>query len=123
MFCGKCGTRIPDEDKFCYKCGGAATVVIGSGESATQVEHQRVSSFERPVHADSQSRVVYVLLGLFLGGFGIHNFYAGYGGRGITQLLLWVFGWSVFVTWVILGLWILVELFTVERGANGVPFR
>src|SRR5262249_39341966 len=36
----------------------------------------------------SRSRAGYVLLGLFLGCLGVHNFYAGYSGRGAAQLLI-----------------------------------
>ena len=35
-----------------------------------------------------KSRITYVLLGLFLGCLGIHNFYAKRSGCGITQLLI-----------------------------------
>ena len=41
----------------------------------------------------SKSRLVAVLLCLFLGGLGAHNFYLGYTQKGIIQLTLCVFGW------------------------------
>ena len=33
-----------------------------------------------------KSRTAYALLGFFLGVFGVHNFYAGYTGRGVADI-------------------------------------
>ena len=68
-----------------------------------------------------KSRVTFVLLGLFLGCLGIHNFYAGYSGKGVAQLLItiflgWVFGLGIFIT----GIWALIEIITVSTDAQGV---
>ena len=67
------------------------------------------------------SRVAYVLLGFFFGGLGVHNFVAGYTGRGVAQLLICLFtGWLIvplFVVWI----WVFVELVYVSTDANGVP--
>ena len=67
----------------------------------------------------TKSRVVYVLLGFFLGMLGIHNFYAGFTGRAIAQLLL-----NIFLCWTLivpLGIciWIIVEICTVTTDAQG----
>ena len=60
-----------------------------------------------------KSRTTYRLLALFCGGIGAHNFYAGYLGRGLAQILLCWTG----ISW----LWALVEIFAVEKDANGNP--
>jgi hypothetical protein len=71
---------------------------------------------------NSKSRVAFILLGVFLGWMGIHNFYVGYTGKAVTQLLanLFLF-WTVIVP---LGIWIwiLVEVITVTHDAQGRPF-
>lgn len=68
-----------------------------------------------------KSRVTYILLALFLGGIGIHNFYAGYTGRGVSQLLLMLFtGW--FGGFVIVYIWVLIEMLVVNKDARGVLF-
>lgn len=69
----------------------------------------------------SKSRVTFVLLGLFLGCLGIHNFYAGYSGKGVAQLLItiflgWIFGLGIFIT----GIWALIEIIAVNTDAQGV---
>ena len=35
-----------------------------------------------------KSRLAYILLAILLGTLGIHNFFAGYTGKGIAQLLM-----------------------------------
>ena len=68
----------------------------------------------------SKRRLIYILLALFLGYFGIHNFYAGYIRRGLAQfitLLVSVLTMYFFVSW----LWALIEACTVTRDANNRP--
>ncbi len=67
----------------------------------------------------SKSRVAYILLGLFLGGLGIHNFYAGYAGKGAVQLILTLTLFWTIVVPVIVWIWIIVELCTVDRDSFG----
>lgn len=66
-----------------------------------------------------KSRVAFVLLGVFLGGLGIHNFYAGYVGKGIAQLLLNLFLFWTIVVPLGVTIWIIVELCTVDQDSNG----
>jgi TM2 domain-containing membrane protein YozV len=68
-----------------------------------------------------KSRGLFIVLGLFLGCLGIHNFYAGYHGKGAAQLIITlVLGWVV-VGFVITGLWALIEVCTVREDAQGNP--
>ena len=70
-----------------------------------------------------KSRIAYILLAWFLGFFGIHNFYAGYNGRGTIQLLITILiGWTI-VPLGILCIWILIEMCTVDRDAYNYPMR
>ena len=43
-----------------------------------------------PAATVSKSRVAAGLLGIFLGGLGVHNFYLGYNEKGIWQVILFV---------------------------------
>ena len=104
MFCAQCGNQVPDVAIMCTKCG-VPTGVTAASRGVIE-----------------KSRVAYVLLGIFLGGIGIHNFYAGYAGRGIAQLLLSVLtGWLIFPL-IAIWIWVIVEVCTVNRDAQGVPF-
>lgn len=68
-----------------------------------------------------KSRVAYILLAFFLGGLGIHNFYAGYTGKGVAQLLLTLFLWWTILVPLGVWIWIIVEMCTVDRDAYGNP--
>lgn len=68
-----------------------------------------------------KSRVAYVLLAIFLGELGVHNFYAGYVGRGVAQLLITILslGLLFWVSWI----WAIVELCVVSDDGKGIPFE
>ena len=70
--------------------------------------------------------MVALLLGIFLGGFGIHNFYLGYTTRGIIQLILTITVFGAPIT----GVWVLIELIMIlmrsgsyAYDAQGVPLQ
>jgi len=73
----------------------------------------------------SKTRVAYILLGLFLGGLGIHNFYAGHTHKGTTQLLLTILGIPLSLVFVgiflILGvrIWSIVDICIVTEDGDG----
>lgn len=76
-----------------------------------------------------KSRGVYIILGLFLGTLGIHNFYAGYHGKGAMMLIITLLSLvlallSVEPAWlligsIITGLGALLEICFVTEDANG----
>ena len=68
-----------------------------------------------------KSRLAYILLAIFLGGFGVHNFYAGYTQKAVIQLLLTILrGWTGVVALAVL-VWIIIDIIQVTADANGVP--
>ncbi len=82
------------------------------------------------VQTPPKSRVAYILLAFFLGGFGIHNFYAGYVGKGVAQLLLnwfvfWPLGWGLcflilpLALLFVIPIWNIIEMIVVDRDASG----
>jgi len=71
-----------------------------------------------------KERVAYVLLGIFLGTFGVHNFYAGYVSKAVAQLLITIFlWWLLFIPVLAVWIWNIIEVITVTHDAKGVPFR
>ncbi len=84
---------------------------------ATPQYHQAPASH----HPEAKDRVAYVLLAVFIGHLGIHNFFAGYNSRGVTQLLICLLtcGLGGIATWI----WAIVEACTVTQDANGVRFK
>lgn len=73
-----------------------------------------------PLQPGPRSRVTFVLLGVFLGIFGMHNFYAGYNKKGAIQLALTVL--SCFYGAVISWIWAIVEICVINKDAEGEQF-
>lgn len=68
-----------------------------------------------------KSRVAYIILALLLGSLGIHNFYAGYIGKGIAQLCITLISFGILG--IVSAIWALVEAITVTQDASGVAFN
>lgn len=67
----------------------------------------------------TKSRGVYIILGLFFGCLGIHNFYAGHHGRGAAQLIVTILlGWLI-IGLVITALWALIEVISETNDGDG----
>ena len=66
------------------------------------------------------SRAAYVLLGIFFGSLGIHNFAAGRSGRGLAQLLITVFTFWLILPIFVVGVWVLVDVCTIATDGNGL---
>jgi TM2 domain-containing membrane protein YozV len=73
-----------------------------------------------PPGARSKSRQVYVLLGIFLGIFGVHNFYAGRIQRAVSQLCLTVLTcfYGAVASWI----WAIVEICVINKDGDGIEF-
>lgn len=65
-----------------------------------------------------KSRVVFVLLAIFLGAFGAHNFYTGYNKKAVIQLCVTVCTcfYGSLISWI----WAIVEACTVTMDDDGV---
>jgi len=73
---------------------------------------------------NAKSKLVAGLLGIFLGGWGIHNFYLGKTGKGIAQVLLGTIGiFFFFLGPVISGIWGLVEGIMILTSKTGSPWH
>lgn len=123
MKCEYCDNPVPNGVTRCPSCGAAVHPQMTNEtrqivESMTQsAENMRGQT--PPAH--QQSRLGYILLGLFFGELGLHNFYAGYVGRGVAQLLITVlsFGFLFWVSWI----WAFIEIIVVSSNAKGVGFK
>jgi TM2 domain-containing membrane protein YozV len=73
-----------------------------------------------PPYIRRRSRLTYILLGVLLGAFGGHNFYAGYTKRAVIQLLLTVL--SCFFGGIISWIWAIVEVCVVQQDDDGIAF-
>lgn len=110
-FCPKCGTELKDGENFCSNCGNA---------SETTNNSEQVNTTVTAVKPEGKSKMAAGLLGIFLGGWGIHNFYLGYTGKGIAQIFVTLFTCGFGAIWgLIEGILILTG--SINTDANGNP--
>ena len=72
-FCSNCGAELNEEQEICLKCG-------------VRVKNSNTKNTD----PNAKSKMAAGLLGIFLGVFGVHNFYLGYTGKAVAQLLITV---------------------------------
>ncbi len=81
--CVNCGTPVSQGMKYCGNCGNevapGAAVCMSCGFA---VQNKTVAA------PGAKSKMAAGLLGIFLGAFGVHNFYLGYKGKALAQLLI-----------------------------------
>lgn len=125
MKCEYCDNPVPNGVNRCPSCGAPISCHSAKDVVVDVVNMLRVSdqteSRNSYLLADQKNRLAYIISAVFLGEFGVHNFYAGYIGRGIVQLLISVlsFGILFWVSWI----WALIEAAVVQKDAKGVPFK
>lgn len=129
MFCRNCANQLDDAAAVCVRCGAprgqgvsfcpncaaptapGAAVCVNCGVQLGQ-----------PGQSNGQkSKMAAGLLGIFLGSFGVHNFYLGFTNKAILQIVLTV------VTCGVAGIWgfiegILILTGSINKDANGMPF-
>lgn len=98
VLCVKCGVSKGQGSYYCHNCGKplaqGSAVCLNCG-----VANQTVSS-------NAKSKLAAGLLGIFLGCLGVHNFYLGYTGKAVTQLVLTILG--VVLSCVVIGVFLVL---------------
>ena len=145
-FCYNCGAAIQEAQIVCVKCGvslssvGAGNVSLGKSTRGEASEAPRSSlvdqikglfkpavlpprtpDIEALAAGPAKSRKVYLLLGWFLGGWGIHNFYAGYRQRALAALLCSIIPPCCFVLGIASLIGAIQDLINTRRDAAGRP--
>ncbi len=113
-FCENCGAEVKDGAQVCLSCG--AIIEEKAKKKATK-------------NPNAKSKMAAGLLGIFLGYLGVHNFYLGYTGKAVGQLLLTIvgsfcFGIGPLIAWVwglIEGIMILCG--NIDKDADGNPLE
>jgi len=104
VVCINCGVPVNTGRKYCNHCGEEtnidAVVCIKCGRSLTN-----------PPLEGEKSKIAAGLLGIFLGGLGVHRFYLGYTGIGIAQIAV------SFVTCGIGSIWGFIEGILILTGS------
>lgn len=109
MFCKNCGKEIPDGSTVCYECG-AAQNIPDSPRNTNGVQTSTAA----------KSKIIAALLALLLGGWGIHDFYLGFNGKGIAKILLTCFTGIAGYIWGFVD-FILILTGSINSDNNGTP--
>ncbi len=105
MYCKYCGKKMNEDQDVCLNCGKIVKDKIDIDES---INHK--------------SKVAAGILGILFGGLGAHNFYLGYTGKAVAQLLITVL--SCFLLSLVSAIWgfiegILILTDSINEDANG----
>jgi len=114
-FCPNCGNPVPPNSTVCLSCG------VSLLPNATE-------------YPNAKSKLTAGLLGVFLGGFGVHNFYLGYTERAFLQIGLTllgiltfclIIGWFLFLGMYIWGMveGIMILAGKIDKDSQGYPLR
>ena len=123
-----------EQKKFCKHCGkpmsASATFCGSCGKSQTATAPKAQPQAQPVVQVEQKSKLVAGLLAIFLGTYGIHNFYLGYTQKAVIQLVITLVG--LFITLGIgttaVAIWALIEGIMLLTGSikvdgKGVPLK
>ena len=115
-FCTNCGNELNGSNK-CVACGN----VLGgntNSESNTNTTNTENVQTNNNGQVNRKSKIAAGLLGIFLGSFGTHNFYLGYTGKAVAQLLLTLLGWPLCgLGPIVAGVWSFIEGILIISGS------
>lgn len=145
MFCKQCGRPIDDGQELCEDC--KAKMGMENNQEANNFQSNTQQNNMNPNYNNynnanynpnynnnqnynpnpqAKSKIAAGLLGIFLGSFGVHNFYLGYTGKAIAQLLITLLtcGFGAFIS----SIWGLIEGILILTGSinvdgNGIPLK
>ena len=84
--CVKCGVKVGEGNKYCANCGKEiaenADVCLNCGVSNKKPNAN---------YLNGQDKIVMILVALFVGGLGIHNFMMGETKKGIFRIIMSLF--------------------------------
>ncbi len=111
MFCKNCGNEIEPNAEFCGKCG-------------TKIDP--IPTYQGVVQNPGKSKIAAGILGILVGGLGVHNFYLGYTSKGVAQLLISLLSCGTLAA--ASSIWGLIEGILILTGsincdASGAPLK
>lgn len=148
MFCKYCGTQTSDGSDVCPNCKSkfnnepveVEAVKVEENTNSNQNTNTNANSTQTTYtdntntgsnnstssNPEQKSRLAAGLLGIFLGLFGVHNFYLGFNGKAIAQLLITIL--SCFVLSPVSAIWGFIEAIMILTGstktdASGNPLK
>lgn len=131
MFCRNCGGEIYENAAVCVHCGAAVGTGVNfcpncgaqtmPGAAVCLNCGVALSAMPYVYPGQQKSKIAAGLLGIFLGCFGVHNFYLGYTGKAVAQLLLTVLSCGVLA--LVSEIWSFIEAIMILVGSINVDAR
>lgn len=143
MYCRNCGRKIEDGFEYCDECQKnmnevkedkkeeVVEVVENSNTSEENKENEvknenNSSANTNAVNPQAKSKVAAGIFAILLGSFGVHNFYLGFNGKAVAQLLITVLSCGILSP--VSALWGLIEGILILTGsqstdANGIELK
>lgn len=121
MYCKNCGNPIDETAAVCTNCGCAKGTGMSYCHNCGQPMAPGASccvscgaAVAPAADPNAKSKMVAGLLGIFLGAIGVHNFYLGYTGKAVAQVLITVL--SCMTLSFVSGIWGLIEGILILAG-------
>ena len=95
-YCSNCGKKVNENQDVCLNCG------------------VNLKKDKKIDNVNGKSKITAGILGISLGCFGVHNFYLGYNGKAIAQLLITLL--SLFLLSWVSAIWGLIEGILILTG-------
>lgn len=95
-YCSNCGKKVNENQDVCLNCG------------------VNLKKDKKIDNVNGKSKITAGILGILLGCFGVHNFYLGYNGKAIAQLLITLL--SLFLLSWVSAIWGLIEGILILTG-------
>lgn len=95
-YCSNCGKKVNENQDVCLNCG------------------VNLKKDKKIDNVNGKSKITAGILGIFLGCFGVHNFYLGYNGKALAQLLITLL--SIFLLSWVSAIWGLIEGILILTG-------
>ena len=102
MKCSYCRFELNKEQTICPNCGAP-------------IEFQKTL---QPSKDTERSKAVYIWTAILFGGFGVHDFYAGYHLKGIIKIILSLTIIGVYISWI----WAILDACIVIKTKTGELF-
>ncbi|MEG2310488.1 MAG: TM2 domain-containing protein [Clostridia bacterium] len=141
MYCRNCGRPVEDSKEICLECEASQNTTTFDPNQNVEVikevnsntNYQEANTNQNTNYAQSsntqnqqKSKMAAGLFGIFLGSFGVHNFYLGFTGKAVAQILITFLscGLLAFVS----AIWGLIEGILIlsgslDKDANGVVLK
>lgn len=145
MYCRNCGRKIEDGFEYCDECEKKLNEVKEekkeevvevvennnntleeSKETEVKSENTTNTTSNNAVNPQAKSKIAAGVFAIVLGAFGVHNFYLGFNGKAVAQLLITVLSCGILSP--ISALWGVIEGILILTGsqstdADGVELK